>query len=59
MAIGSTAFAGGPNQALGCDELVSETSPDDPHTYPRLRRMGASPRGHFLQMVRATRAADG
>jgi GNAT superfamily N-acetyltransferase len=42
----------------GFDSLSSETSPDNMHTYPRLRRMGAAPIGSFLQMVRQTRDAD-
>lgn len=42
----------------GFDEVVSETSPDNTHTYPRLRRMGATPIGSFMQMVRQTRHAD-
>lgn len=41
----------------GYVDLISETSPDNVYTYPRLRRMGATPIGSFEQMVRRTRDA--
>lgn len=39
----------------GFEELVAETSPQNPHTYPRLQRMGASPVGGFVQLMRPSR----
>ncbi len=42
----------------GFDELISETSPANPHTYPRLRRMGAVPVGSFVQLVRPSSSSD-
>ena len=43
----------------GFDEFVSQTSPANAHTYPRLRRMGLAPIGSFVQLVRQSRYGVG
>jgi GNAT superfamily N-acetyltransferase len=41
--------------AWGFDTFVSETSPHNPSTYPRVQRLGLEPAARLVQLVRPSR----